>query len=426
MDARGQVHLLVVEDDEIDREALRRLLGANYCVHEAETAAEARTQIEQQRPDCVILDYRLPDMSGLDLVPLLAEQYIPVILSTGEESPRVIVESMQQGAQDYLVKGRLSRDMLERAIHNAIEKVELRRHLADQREQLVEQAKRLAETNRQVRALASALALAEQRERRRVAQILHDHVQQMLYGVQMRTFMIGMDLGDRQSPTMQDHLAEMEELLNEAIHTTRTLTVELSPPVLSSEGLGAAFSWLANQMHKVHDLTVDLQLADDYRLPSEDLRVLVFQLVRELLFNVVKHAGVNQAHLSMNHIENKLRVEVIDQGVGFNPAALQTSCARGDGGNAPGAESRERESQGGNGSGFGLHSIRERLSLFDGEMFIESAVGKGTRVVIELPFRPDETATAARNPVDFHDIRSDGQPGEAQSGESAVATDPVV
>ncbi|MEX1020505.1 MAG: response regulator [Litorilinea sp.] len=383
MDASGQLHLLVVEDDEIDREALRRLLGSNYCVHEAETAGQARAEIEAQRPDCVILDYRLPDMSGLDLVPMLAEQYIPVILSTGEESPRVIVESMQQGAQDYLVKGRLTRDALERAIHNAIEKVELRRHLADQREQLVIQAQRLAETNRQVRALASALALAEQRERRRVAQILHDHVQQMLYGVQMRTFMIGMDLGEHQSSTMQNHLAEMEELLNEAIQTTRTLTVELSPPVLGSEGLGAAFSWLANQMHKLHDLTVELQLADDYQLPSDDLRVLVFQLVRELLFNVVKHSQVDTALLSMQYTDGRLHVEVVDQGVGFDTAKLNRPC---DGTLSAPASNSASNGEPGTGSGFGLQSIRERLSLFDGDMVVESGPGKGTRVVIELPY----------------------------------------
>lgn len=373
MDARGQLHLLLVEDDAIDREALRRLLGKNYLVLEAETAADARAAIEKQRPDCVILDYRLPDMSGLDLVPQLAEHYIPVILSTGEESPRVIVESMQQGAQDYLVKGRLTADVLERAIHNAIEKVELRRHLTDQREQLERQAQRLAETNQQVRSLASALALAEQRERRRVAQILHDHVQQMLYGVQMRTFMIGMDLGENPSPEMQDHLAEMEELLNEAIQTTRTLTVELSPPVLGSEGLGAAFNWLANQMQKVHDLSVELHMAEDYRLPSEDLRVLVFQLVRELLFNVVKHAQVNAATLHMYRRAGRLWVEVRDAGVGFDPATVDKAAA----------------SPPEHGSGFGLHSIRERLSLFDGAMHVESARGQGTRVAFELPFAED-------------------------------------
>jgi signal transduction histidine kinase len=409
MDARQQLHLLIVEDDEIDREVLRRLLGASYRVEEAETAARARALIEAQRPDCVILDYRLPDASGLALVPELAEQFIPVILSTGEENPRVIVESMQQGAQDYLVKGRLTKEALERAIHNAVEKVELRRHLAEQRDQLVDQAHRLAESNRQVRALASALALAEQRERRRIAEILHDHVQQMLYGVQMRTFLIGMDMGgnhasDSNSSPLHDHLAEMEELLNDAIQTTRTLTVELSPPVLKSEGLGAAFSWLANQMRKMHDLSVELHIAADYRLSSEDLRVLIFHLVRELLFNVVKHSQVNHAHLSMHYQGGSLTVEVRDEGVGFDPsnlsferrlAGVETPVMEGNIGERaadgsgvsqvepPGPETSSSKHIGG--SSFGLSSIRERLSLFDGDMRIESAPGKGTRIVIELP-----------------------------------------
>lgn len=418
MDARQQLNLLIVEDDEIDREVLRRLLGSSYHVDEAETAARARALIEAQRPDCVILDYRLPDASGLALVPELAERFIPVILSTGEENPRVIVESMQQGAQDYLVKGRLTKEALERAIHNAVEKVELRRHLAEQRDQLVDQARRLAESNRQVRALASALALAEQRERRRIAEILHDHVQQMLYGVQMRTFLIGMDVDSNHAPDassspLHDHLAEMEELLNDAIQTTRTLTVELSPPVLKSEGLGAAFSWLANQMRKMHDLSVELHIAADYRLPSEDLRVLIFQLVRELLFNVVKHSQVNRAHLSMHYKGGSLAVEVRDEGVGFDPsnlsserrlAGIEISLMEGSIDERAADSKRAADSSGESqvelpvsetssskhrkhigGSSFGLCSIRERLSLFDGDMRIESAPGKGTRVVIELP-----------------------------------------
>src|SRR5690606_2959992 len=182
---------------------------------------------------------------------------------------------------------------------------------------LTEQTMALERSHRQVRALASALTLAEQRERRRIAQILHDHVQQMLYGIQMRTYLIKLDMPEEVQAKMQEHLAEMETLLNEAIHSTRTLTVELSPPVLKSEGLGAALSWLATQMHKIHDLRVELDLRCVPRMPSEDLRVLLFQLVRELLFNVVKHAQSNQARLVLQETESELVLQVEDSGSGF-------------------------------------------------------------------------------------------------------------
>lgn len=360
------VRLLLVEDDEIDREAVRRLLGAGYVVVDVATGHDALKEVASTPPDAVLLDFRLPDMEGLDLVPRFVQNHIPVILLTGEDSPEVIVEAMQRGAQDYLVKGHIGRTALARAIDNAIEKVTLKRDVANQQAQLSEQALALERSNRQVRALASALTLAEQRERRRISQILHDHVQQMLYGIQMRTYLIGLDVPEESKVYLQEHLAEMEALVEEAIQSTRTLTVELSPPVLQSEGLGAAFGWLANQMSRLYDLHVSLDLSEDYQLTSEDLRVLIFQLVRELLFNVVKHAHVNQAQVRMCLVNDHLVVSVMDKGVGFDASLLTNE------------EGRET-------TGFGLYSIRERLALFGGEVEIISNPGHGTLVELSLP-----------------------------------------
>jgi signal transduction histidine kinase len=360
------VRLLLVEDDEIDREAVRRLLGAGYLVTDVATGKEALKVTAEFPPDAVLLDFRLPDMEGIDLVPVLVQNYVPVILLTGEDSPEVIVEAMQKGAQDYLVKGHIGRTALARAIDNAIEKVALKRNLAFQQAQLAEQALALERSNRQVRALASALTLAEQRERRRISQILHDHVQQMLYGVQMRTYLIGLDTPEESRAYIQEHLTEMEALVEEAIQSTRTLTVELSPPVLQSEGLGAAFNWLANQMGRLYDLHVKLDLSQDYQLTSEDLRVLIFQLVRELLFNVVKHAQVDEARVFMYLEGDQFVVCVEDDGVGFDATTL--------------AQDEERDA-----GGFGLYSIRERLALFGGEVTITSEFGKGTQVALKLP-----------------------------------------
>jgi len=362
----ASVRLLLVEDDEIDRETVRRLLGDGYVVTDVATGKAALEEIGAVPPDAVLLDFRLPDMEGIDLIPYCVQSFVPVILLTGEDSPEVIVQAMQIGAQDYLVKGHIGRNALARAIDNAIEKVALRRDLAHQQAQLAQQALALERSNRQVRALASALTLAEQRERRRISQILHDHVQQMLYGIQMRIYLIGLDTPEEDKTYIQEHLTEMESLVEEAIQSTRTLTVELSPPVLQSEGLGAAFSWLANQMNRLYDLRVALELAQDYQLTSEDLRVLIFQLVRELLFNVVKHAYTNEARVVMCVEVDRFVVRVEDSGIGFDPKPL--------------VEEQPHDS-----GGFGLYSIRERLALFSGEVTIVSQPGHGTRVTLSLP-----------------------------------------
>jgi signal transduction histidine kinase len=342
------VDLMLVDDDDIDRELVRRLISDRYTVHEAATGGDALMLVQKQPPACILLDYRLPDIGGLQLLPQFTAAYLPVIILTGEESPEVIVQAMQLGAQDYLVKGSLTRMSLEHAIVNAIEKMAMRRDIDDK--------------NRQLRHLASALTIAEQRERRRISQILHDDVQQTLYGIQMRTHLIRLDGAGQ--PAIEEHVQALDNLTREAIRTTRTLTVELSPPGLRNEGLAATFQWLANHMAEMHGLRVVLDSQSDYHCPSQDLQVLLFQLVRELLFNVVKHAGVNQAEVVLFEEGDHVVIRVVDQGRGFEAARLQGA---------------------GSNKGFGLYSVRERLALFGGQLAIDTKPGEGVRATIIVP-----------------------------------------
>jgi PleD family two-component response regulator len=222
---KTKTQLLLIEDDDVDREVVHRLLLGDYIVYDAPTGKQALSLVQQMRPDCVLLDYRLPDVDGFELLSVCVRDDIPVVVLTGEESPEVIVKAMQQGAQDYLVKDHISRASLDHAVTNAIEKVTLRIELEEKQRRLVIQAADLAAKNKQVRELASALTLAEQRERRRISQILHDNVQQMLYGVQMRAHLIGMDVDPTLQSEIQEHVDEIDLLVKEAIQATRTLTI---------------------------------------------------------------------------------------------------------------------------------------------------------------------------------------------------------
>lgn len=370
--AKNDIHLLLIEDDDIDREAIRRLLHHRYTIHEVPTAQAALKLLKTLSPDCVLLDYRLPDVDGLQLIPKFTEAYIPVIVTTGEESPEVIVDAMRLGAQDYLVKGTLSQVALEHAISNAIEKTALQRSIMQQQQQLQEQASELRRRNLQVRRLASALTLTEQRERRRISQILHDHVQQMLYGVQMRAHMIDLDISSEVHAMIQEHLDAICQLTDDAIQATRTLTVELSPPVLQNKGLAAACRWLAEEMAKLHNINVELDIQTNHQFPHDELNVLIFQFARELLFNVVKHAKVQEAKLSITETPDRLLVAIEDEGRGFETDNVVQ---------------RPR--------GFGIHSINERLELFGGKLEITSRPNCGTRAIInvpkELPFADPES-----------------------------------
>ncbi|MFW5973189.1 MAG: PAS domain S-box protein [Bacteroidota bacterium] len=230
---------------------------------------------------------------------------------------------------------------------------------------------RVAKQTQQIREMARRLTLAEQNERRRISQILHDDLQQLLYGIHMKLSMVVRDLGAASDATkLADDINEAQKWLDAAVRTTRELTVDLSPPILKSEGLADALEWLQRQMEELHGLRVDLSTEHSFRMLDESLRVLLFQIVRELLFNIKKHAEVDRATIGLIQDDDAVAITVQDEGGGFDLSAGI-------------AAQKER-------GGFGLYSARERLRLVGGSLEIRSAPGEGTYIVIRCPYRRAE------------------------------------
>lgn len=238
---------------------------------------------------------------------------------------------------------------------------ELRAAKEELEEKVAERTAELARQAEQLRALASELTLAEQRERRRLAAVLHDDLQQLLAGAKFHLHGLR-HTGDE---TVKGVGADVEGLLDEALEVCRTLTGELSPPILHQAGLVAALKWLVAWKQEKHGLRVDLEAAPDALPESEYLTVLLFQAARELLFNVVKHAGVDDARVRLRRSDDHLELVVADAGVGFDP-------------------DRAVDRQGRSG-GFGLLSIKERLALLGGRLTIDSAPDHGSRITLVVP-----------------------------------------
>jgi PAS domain S-box-containing protein len=156
----------------------------------------------------------------------------------------------------------------------------------------------VAERTRQVQSLSRALTLAEQRERRYLSRVLHEDLQQMLFGLEMTVYGL-QQIAKEQNQFLVAALEDVRTLIKQAIHLTRTLAIELNPPVLRGDGLDMALGWLARHMEERYGLHVDLEMQDPIEVHSEDKRVLLVQLVRELLLNVVKHADVQQAKVTV-------------------------------------------------------------------------------------------------------------------------------
>jgi len=226
----------------------------------------------------------------------------------------------------------------------------------------------------QVRALAKALALAEQRERRRFSYVLHENLQQQLLGARMLLRQHAKDHELARQIEFLDDLRYGLAMLDKALVTTKSLSVELNPPVLHREGLDAALQWLAGHMRNTHGLEVELHLSEAIAAVRDETQRMLTQMVRELLNNVVQHAGVGRAEVDAACEKGAVQITVRDQGSGFDTEKVLTE--------------QNDEAR------LGLFSIRERLNLFGGGLTVDSAAGKGTRVSITLPadiIRPKAT-----------------------------------
>lgn len=207
-----------------------------------------------------------------------------------------------------------------------------------------------------VEARARSLSEAELRERERIARLLHDDVQQALYGLKIHVDLLSRAAGDT------DGLgARVEGYVDEAINQARLLATELHPPSLSDDGVSAALGWVADYARQRHGLRVHLDVAAAQTLPSPGVRALLTRVARELLLNVVKHAGTGEAWVRAWCDAEGCHLSVRDEGRGFE---------------APGAEAA---------AGRGLGELRHRLGLAGGALAVESAVEAGTTVTALLP-----------------------------------------
>jgi len=223
--------------------------------------------------------------------------------------------------------------------------------------------KKLLEQQDKLRSLSSELLLTEERERRHIATELHDRIGQTLAVTKIK--LAELRQASASNETAAKALDDIRQYIEQTIQDTRSLTFELSPPVLYELGLEAALAWLINQTREKHGLRIELK--DDGRSKPLDngCRVIVFQAARELLFNIVKHARARSATLSVRKDDNDICIDIEDDGIGFDSSELEAT------------ETGSR--------GFGLFSIRERLSPLGGHLEIKSGPGRGTHVTMVVP-----------------------------------------
>ena len=262
---------------------------------------------------------------------------------------RDLIESLAEMLRSYFQHMLADQDLLK--AHSELEQV------------VAARTAELRETNASLRRLASELSLAEARERRIIAEDIHDHIGQALAFIKMN---LGQFRGNAIFCGFEDKIDEIATLLDQTIQYTRNLTFEISPPTLYELGLEAAIDGLAERFRKKHGLAVRAEAGPEIGPLGSDVVVLLYKSIQELLTNVMKHARASRSAVRVKREGEFIRVEVEDDGCGFDAGALE-SCGASD--------------------HFGLFNIRQRIQYLGGVMEIRSAPGRGTTVVLLTPCR---------------------------------------
>jgi PAS domain S-box-containing protein len=221
----------------------------------------------------------------------------------------------------------------------------------------------------QLRLLASELLLAEERERRRIAMDLHDNIGQMLALTRIK---LGVLRNSLSGDSHEDAVSGIVELIDQSIGYTKSLSFELSPPLLYDIGIEATIEWLAEQMQKQHYILFFCENDGRPKPLKRDVSILLFQAVRELFMNIVKHSQAHQVNVDVSRVADEIKIVVEDDGIGFDASKIDTDLT------------------------FGFFSIRERLKYLGGSLSIDTGPGLGTRVTVTSPLDRKEHTEGVR------------------------------
>jgi signal transduction histidine kinase len=354
--------ILVIDDDRALRVYLAGLLSQqDYQVRAVATGADALAVAETRPPDLILLDVMLPDTDGYELCRALKAApgtvRTPVIFLTAKGHEPEILRGFESGGVDYIVKPFAATVLLARvATHVTLARLSRGLHSA-----LDERSARLEQANRRLRELNIQMATLEERQRRQLAQQLHDTTIQQL--VLARILVDG-------ETDLERRRAQLDELLADSIRQLRSLVFELSPSPLHTDRLDVALEWLTTRISEQWQLTVDCECAGRPPALSDALALTLFQGARELLINAAKHAEARRLVLRLDCDGDLLRVCVADDGRGFDRQWLAPDDAHAPGEPAAG--------------GFGLYSLRSRIELLGGCLLLRNLSPRGAEACLSI------------------------------------------
>lgn len=376
------ITVLLIEDDQFAAEIVQALIAQEGLSYQLEMVGNLQNGLDRLAKggiDLVLLDFGLPDSEGLATF-IRTQEHSPNVAiipltATGDES--LAVRAIQLGAQDYLFKGTINRQLLTRAIRYAVERkrgeealrqahdeLELRvrdrtAELSKANTQLLEQIAERRRAERELRRLSNRLVEVQESERRSIARELHDEIGQLLTGLKLVIEMASRLPADQ----LSNQCWQAQSLVNELIGRVRDLSLDLRPAMLDDLGLLPALLWHFERytsQTSIHVLFAHTGI-EGTRLRPE-IETAAYRIVQEALTNVARHSNVNDVKVSVSADAENLNLQITDKGKGFHVASVLES-----------------------GASSGLAGMRERAHLLGGKLVIESKAGIGTVIMATLP-----------------------------------------
>jgi signal transduction histidine kinase len=354
---KKDIHILLLEDDLRDAELTRSALqrgGLHFSMERVDNRKDFLTSLQHHRPSMILSDYSLPGFDGHDALNIAREHSpeTPFIFVTGTMGEEVAIDTLKNGATDYVLKTSLSRltPAVHRALRESQERTERRR--AEQQ---------LRESHQQLRALSVYLQSVREEERTRIAREVHDGLGQALTSCKLDLAWIGSKI-PRNLKAVHQKAKELTSHLDATIQLVRRISTELRPGVLDHLGLVAALEWQAVEFQNRTGIRCDVNTSIHEPLPDATLSTTFFRIFQETLTNVIRHAGATLVTVDLNEGPRQITMIVKDNGRGISKDEISDPKS------------------------LGLLGMRERASLLGGKFEITPLPrGKGTQVKVSIP-----------------------------------------
>ena len=377
---KNEIRILLLEDDATDAGLVRFALtrgGLPFVLERVDNKPDFVEGLEKFAPNLILSDFSLPNFDGYSALAIAQKKCpnIPFIFVTGTLGEEVAIETMKQGATDYVLKHRLAR--LVPSVRRALREAALR---ADRQQA----ESRLRESHKQLRALSMHLQRVREEERIHIAREVHDELGQALTGMRLELTWLAGQLPHAQK-ALTARVKSLIERMDATIQTVRRIATELRPGLLDAVGLLAALEWQAQEFQAQTGIQCVVKAAVKKTIGNQQLNTAFFRIFQEALTNIIRHANASQVDVRLTEVGGQLVLEIKDNGRGISEAEISSTKS------------------------IGLLGMQERAALLGGDVRLRGESGRGTTVRVRIPLS-SKPGTPFRLPGGAKILTEESQP----------------